>query len=181
MWTTNYPFRGYRRHQTLCRLPVVHFTAWIEHTDFSIWIRESPSLLVFPTFLIIHAFGMAFLAGTNAAVDLRVLGFAPRIPLPSMDRFFPVLWFGFIINLISGLLLLIGYPTKAFTNPVFFVKMGCIAVGMILMILIRKRVILEGRSGRALAVMSLCFWIGAIVAGRLLAYTCTWLMADIQC
>jgi hypothetical protein len=159
----------------------VHFTSWIEHTDFSTWIRESPSLLAFPTFLIIHAFGMAFLAGTNAALDLRVLGFAPRIPLPSMDRFFPVLWFGFIINLISGLLLLIGYPTKAFTNPVFFVKMGCIAAGMVLMVLIRKRVIHEGRSGKVLAILSLLFWLGAIVAGRLLAYTCTWLMVDIQC
>ena len=159
----------------------MHFTAWIEHTDFSVWIRESPSLLVFPMFLIVHAFGMAFLAGTNAALDLRVLGFAPQIPLPSMNRFFPVLWFGFTINLISGLLLLIGYPTKAFTNPVFFLKMGCIAVGMLLMVLIRRRVILEGRSGKALAILSLCFWIGAIVAGRLLAYTCTWLMADVQC
>jgi hypothetical protein len=159
----------------------VHFTAWIEHTDFSTWIRESPSLLAFPTFLIVHAFGMGFLAGTNAAMDLRILGFAPRIPLSSMNRFFPVLWSGFIINLISGLLLLIGYPTKAFTNPVFFVKMGCIAAGMVLMVLIRKRVILEGRSGKALALLSLLVWIGAIVAGRLLAYTCTWLMADVQC
>lgn len=159
----------------------MHLLAWIEHTDFSVWIRESPSLLVFPMFLIVHAFGMAFLAGTNAAVDLRVLGFAPQIPLPSMNRFFPVLWFGFIINLISGLLLLIGYPTKAFTNPVFFVKMGCIAVGMVLMVLIRRRVILGGRSGKAFAILSLCFWIGAIFAGRLLAYTCTWLMVDVQC
>jgi hypothetical protein len=98
-----------------------------------------------------------------------------------MARFFPVLWFGFIINLISGLLLLISYPTKAFTNPVFFVKMGCIAAGMVLMVLIRKRVIDEGQSGRILAGLSLIFWIGAIVAGRLLAYTCTWLMVDVQC
>ena len=124
---------------------------------------------------------MGFLAGTNAALDLRILGFASRVPLPSMIRFFPVLWFGFVINLISGLLLLIGYPTKAFTNPVFFLKMSCIAAGMVLMLLIRKRVILEGRSGKVLAVLSLIFWIGAIVAGRLLAYTCTWLMVGVQC
>ena len=159
----------------------MHVAAWIEHTELSVWIRESPSLLAFPTFLIVHAFGMGFLAGTNAALDLRILGFAPRIPLPSMIRFFPILWFGFVINLISGLLLLVGYPTKAFTNPVFFVKLGCIAAGMVLMVLIRKRVILEGRRGRMLAVVSLIFWIGAIVAGRLLAYTCTWLMVGIPC
>src|SRR5580765_1201765 len=50
----NYPFRCLCERQSHCRLPLVHFTAWIEHTDFSTWIRESPSLLAFPTFLIIH-------------------------------------------------------------------------------------------------------------------------------
>jgi len=159
----------------------VHFTAWLEHTDLSVWIRESPSLLVFPTFLIVHAFGMAFLAGTNAALDLRILGFAPRVPLAAMERFFPVLWFGFVINLISGLLLLIAYPTKALTNPVFYVKLGCIAGGMIVMTLIRTRAIREGQKTNALAVVSLVLWAGAIVAGRLLAYTCTYLLADSTC
>ena len=159
----------------------MHYFAWIEDTAFSAWIRESPSLLAFPTFLIIHAFGMAFLAGTNVALNLRVLGFAPTVPLPSMQRFFPILWFGFVINLISGLLLLISYPTKALTNPVFFVKMGCIAVAIVLTMLIRKRVILEGQSGKAMAILSTLLWLTAIVAGRLLAYTCTWLMADFRC
>ena len=159
----------------------MHFTAWLEHTDLSVWIRESPSLLVFPTFLIVHAFGMAFLAGTNAALDLRILGFAPRVPLAAMERFFPVLWFGFVINLISGLLLLIAYPTKALTNPIFYIKLGCIAGGMIVMTLIRTRAIREGQKTNALAVVSLVLWAGAIVAGRLLAYTCTYLLADSTC
>jgi len=159
----------------------VQFTAWLEHTALSIWIRESPSLLVFPAFLIVHAFGMAFLAGTNAALDWRILGVAPQIPLKLMEKFFPVLWFGFVINLISGLLLLIGYPTKALTNPVFYIKIGCIAGGMVMMMLIRNRVIRDGQDGKMLAIVSLIFWISAIVAGRLLAYTCTYLMADLQC
>jgi len=159
----------------------VQFLAWIESTAFSSWIRESPSLLVFPAFLIVHSFGMAFLAGTNIALNLRVIGFAPTVPLPSMQRFFPILWFGFVINLISGLLLLISYPTKALTNPVFYVKLGCIVVAMILMVLIRKRVILEGQSGKAMAILSTVLWLVAIAAGRLLAYTCTWLMAGFEC
>ena len=159
----------------------MHFTAWLEHTDFSAWIRESPSLLVFPTFLIFHAFGMAFLAGINAALDLRILGFAPRIPLAMMERFFPVIWFGFVINLISGVLLLVAYPTKALTNPVFYIKLASIAGGMIVMIMLRTRAIREGQQPRALAVVSLILWAGAIVAGRLLAYTCTYLLADSTC
>src|SRR5262249_2921631 len=102
----------------------VHFTAWLENTDLSIWLRESPSLLAFPFVLIVHAWGMGILAGSNAALDLRIIGFAPRVSLSAMEKFYPVLWFGFTINAISGILLLISYPTKALTNPVFYLKIG---------------------------------------------------------
>ena len=159
----------------------MHFTAWIEQTALSLWLRESPSLLAFPMFLTVHAFGMGFLAGINAALDLRVLGFAPRVPLPLMERFFPVMWFGFVINLLTGILLLLAYPTKALTNPVFYVKLSAIAGGMIVMLLIRNRVIRSGLEGKALAVVSLVLWTVAIVAGRLLAYTCKYLLADSTC
>jgi len=128
---------------------------------------------------------MGFLAGSNAAVDLRILGFAPRIPLPAMEKFYPVMWFGFVINAISGFLLMVGYPTKALTNPVFYLKLGCVAAGMVLMLWLRRNVVREPESpsskGRLIAVFSLLVWAGAIVAGRLLAYTCKFLMVDFPC
>jgi hypothetical protein len=105
----------------------------------------------------------------------------PRIPLAMMERFFPVIWFGFVINLISGVLLLVAYPTKALTNPVFYIKLASIAGGMIVMLLLRTRAIRQGQQPRALAIVSLILWAGAIVAGRLLAYTCTYLLADSTC
>jgi len=36
-------------------------------------------------------------------------------------------------------------------------------------------------TGRFWAVVSLILWAGAIFAGRLLAYTCTWMMVDSKC
>jgi hypothetical protein len=163
---------------------VVQFTGWLETTALSVWVRESPSLWAFPFILIVHAWGMGFLAGSNAAVDLRILGFAPKVPLPGMTKFYPVMWFGFVINAISGVLLLIGYPTKALTNPVFYVKLGCIAVGMVLMSWLRRNVVLgdtPSSKGKVLAAVSLLMWALAIVAGRLLAYTCKFLMVDFPC
>jgi len=128
---------------------------------------------------------MGFLAGANAAIDLRILGFAPRVQLNAMTRFYPVAWIAFVINAISGLLLLIGYPTKALTNPVFYLKLGCITAGMVLMILVRRRVVEKADPppfwGKALAALSILLWAGAIVSGRLLAYTCKLLMADSPC
>ena len=75
-----------------------------------------------------------------AALDLRVLGVAPRVPLAEMRRFVPVLWLGFWVNAVSGVLLLIGYPTKALTNPVFYLKLILIATAMVLFVRISRRV-----------------------------------------
>jgi hypothetical protein len=164
---------------------VINFTAWLENTAPSIWVREAPTLWAFPFLLIVHAWGMGFLAGINAAVDLRVLGVARRVPLPAMGKFYPVMWFGFVINTISGVMLLIGYPTKALTNPVFYLKLSFIATGMVLMVWLRRNAVrsAEAPSSRAkiFAVVSLFLWAGAIVAGRLLAYTCKMLMAESPC
>ena len=163
---------------------MISFTTWLESTALSVWVREAPTMFAFPFILIVHAWGMGIIAGGNAAIDLRILGFAPRVPLSAMAKFYPVMWFGFVINAISGFLLLMGYPTKALTNPVFYLKLSCIAVGMVLMSWLRNRIVrpgtLSGR-GRVFAVLSLLVWAGAIVSGRLLAYTCKYLLADIPC
>jgi len=55
----------------------------------------------------------------SALVALRILGIVPKVPLIEMRRFFPVVWFGFWLNAASGVAPLIGYPTKALTNPLF--------------------------------------------------------------
>jgi hypothetical protein len=158
---------------------------WIESTAFSDWIKSSPSMLAFPFFLVLHAWGMGLLAGANAAMDLRILGIAPRVPLSAMVKFYPFMWIGFVVNAVSGVLLLIGYPTKALTNPVFYLKIGCIAAGMLLMSWLRNNVVASDNPGRSnarvMALVSLLVWAVAIVAGRLLAYTCRYLMADVTC
>jgi hypothetical protein len=142
-------------------------------------------MFAFPFILVVHAWGMGLMAGGNAAIDLRILGFAPRVPLSAMSKFYPVMWFGFFINAISGFLLLMGYPTKALTNPVFYLKLAFIAVGVVLMSRVRRKVFPREESltgnAKGMAALSLLAWAGAITAGRLLAYTCTHLLGDIKC
>ena len=161
------------------------FLLWVENTALSRWLVESPSLLAFPTVLILHAIGMGFAAGISVAFDLRVLGVAPQVPFAAMRRLFPVLWAGFWLNAVSGVLLLAAYPTKALTNPVFYLKLALIAVGMLLLVRM-SRVLFRDEAHdvhrpavshaprprlRGLAVVSLLCWAGAVTAGRLLAYT----------
>ena len=83
-------------------------------------------------------------------------------------------------------LLLIAYPTKALTNPLFYVKLTLIGFGIVLALRIRREV--EGvrsesdapRVARTLAAASLVCWVAVIFAGRLLA-TCTRLTVDSSC
>jgi hypothetical protein len=99
------------------------------------------------------------------------------------------MWAGFWVNAVSGVLLLIAYPTKALTNPLFFVKLALIGAGIKLAYVIRRHM-LAGEAGagaavsarlRALAGLSLLVWVATITAGRLLAYTCTRLTVDTTC
>jgi hypothetical protein len=158
---------------------------WIESTPLSVWIRESSSVFGFPTILSLHTVGMGMVAGLSAAVDLRILGLAPRVPLMELKRFLPFIWFGFWLNAASGVGLLIGFPTKALTNPVFYAKLLFIALGVVTIKLIQNRVFGDPnldydpvqRKGRMLAVASLLCWAGAIATGRFLAYTYTKLLS----
>lgn len=150
---------------------------WFEQSAYGTWLRESPSMWAFPLPLILHAIGMGFLVGTNAALNFRILGFAASIPLRSMERVFPVMWFGLVVNVLSGIALLMAYPIKAFTNPVFYIKL--ILIALALSVLAKLRNYVRGTSSddlvpnrvKLLASTSLVLWVSATTAGRLLAYT----------
>jgi hypothetical protein len=152
---------------------------WLESTALSVWIRESVNVFAFPMILSYHTIGMGFVAGLSSAMDLRILGMAPRVPLLELKRFLHVAWAAFWLNAASGVLLLIGYPTKALTNPVFYVKLTCIAFAVAILRSIAKSILQNPdldlgaipRRGKWLAGASLFCWGGAIFAGRLLAYT----------
>ena len=152
----------------------MHFTAWIEATDLSDWIRGAPTVFAFPAILSCHTIGMGLAAGINAAIAFRILGVAPKVPIAEMKRFLPIMWFGFWLNFFSGIGLLLGYPTKALTNPDFYLKLALIAGGVWMVPRIRDRI---AEFPKGLAIWSLVCWGGAITAGRLLAYTYRHLMA----
>ncbi len=151
--------------------------AWLEATDFSIWMRESG--LAFFGSLVLHALGMAFIVGAHLATDLRLLGFAPRVPLSHMRDFRPVIRISLFVVTASGALLLAAYPAKALTNPVFYVKLLAVAAALIIGRALWAGVMRDpgndsGRlrwDTRALAALSIVLWCTAITSGRFLAYT----------
>lgn len=167
-------------------MAVPEFFNTIEQSGLSTWLRESESIFSFYFILVCHTLGLALLVGMNSAVDLLLLGVASDIPLKPLKRFFPIMWLGFYVNAISGVFLVIAYPTKAFTNPVFYIKLTLIALAVTTLWAIQNRVFGDASlseaamvaKGRTMAKLSLALWFGAITAGRLLAYTYTWRLYD---
>ncbi|HEY7189127.1 MAG TPA: hypothetical protein VH436_21365, partial [Vicinamibacterales bacterium] len=67
----------------------------LQHTAAMDWFRESGSLVGYPLVLFLHTLALGAVAGLSGALNLRVLGVAPRIPLTSLKRFFPIIWAAF--------------------------------------------------------------------------------------
>ena len=156
----------------------MEFLAWLENSPLSTWIRESSSLWAYPTVLFLHTIGLATVVGVSAGIDLRILGVAPELPLVPMTRLFPIIWAAFGINAVSGTALLIADATTKLANPVFYIKMIFIVLALINLRLLKIRVfgdpLLDQRplsaNAKILAATSLIFWLGATIAGRLMAY-----------
>ena len=155
------------------------FLELIEGTALAIWVRESPSLFAYTGVLSLHAMGLAIVVGVNTAVALRVLGVAPSIPLGPLAKLFPVMYFGFLLNAASGLALLAANATGMLSNVLFLIKLGFVACAVLTMHSLRNRVFTGGvldstrlmpSEGRTLAILSIVFWAGAIIVGRLTAY-----------
>lgn len=154
------------------------FLIWLEETAIATWVREGGSLLGYPTILFLHTLTLATVAGLNAGISLRLLGFADKLPLASLTRFFPVIWWVFAVTAASGLALLVADATTKMMSPVFYIKMVFVGLALYTLHLMKTRVFrapyLEGArlpsNAWLLAIASIVLWIAATTAGRLMAY-----------
>ena len=162
----------------------MYFLARLEETSFSNWLRESD--WGFFTTLTVHSLALALVVGINLAINLRVLGFANRVPVNLMSRFFPIMKIGLVVVVISGILLLLAYPAKALTNVVFYLKIVAIIVALLLTRHFAQALMRQTNpdnstitsTHKKLAVTALALWAIAVGAGRFLAYTHSVLLAS---
>ena len=152
----------------------------IEQSGVATWIRESGVLHGYPLILFLHTLGLSTLVGLSSAISLRLLGFAPGIPLASLSRIFPLMWAGLALTAATGVLLFVADARRHAANPAFFVKLLFVSLAVTAVALTWTRVFrfpagasaeagLQ-QSGRMLATCSLACWFGALTAGRLMAY-----------
>ncbi|MEO6078299.1 MAG: hypothetical protein ABIQ86_00765 [Steroidobacteraceae bacterium] len=150
--------------------------ASIEHWPLSVWAREGN--YIYFVALIFHAWGMALLIGGGIVICLRVLGVGGAAALAKFRGFFPVMWVGAALAIPSGLMLLVAYPAKSFTNPVFAIKFACLIIAALLMRRLAHGAFPAAARGeplphnsRARAGLALALWLGGVAAGKLLLHT----------
>jgi hypothetical protein len=128
----------------------------------------------------LHFIGLSLLFGTVGLFDLRLLGFAKRIPMPTLHRLIPWGLAGFGLNLTTGALFLMTEPDQYIYNPSFHFKLlfiGAAGVNALSFYALTYRQTMADPElatappvARVLGAISLCLWIGVIISGRLLTF-----------
>jgi len=140
--------------------------AAIENSAFSAWARED--LYAYFVALIFHAWGMALLVGGGVVVSLRGLGLGAGVPLARFRAIVPAMWLGALLAAASGIVLLVAYPAKSLTNPVFAAKFACL-IGAVLFV--RRLLRADTEPARGIALLCLLLWLCGVAAGKLLLHT----------
>jgi hypothetical protein len=157
----------------------MEWLAWLERSPVATWVRESESIWAYPTILTLHTIGLGLLVGSQVVLSLRVLGAARQLPLAPLAVLFRVMWIGFAVNAVSGVALFIADATTFAVQPIFYVKLACIFLGVATAGLLQRAIGRDPASSSAdrvgpratnLAALALVLWAGAITAGRLMAY-----------
>ncbi len=128
----------------------------------------------------LHFIGLSVLIGTIGMFDLRLLGFAKRVPIVALHRLIPLGIAGFALNATTGVLFLSGFPDQYIFNAAFRVKVALILIAGFNVVFFYRRVFRRLHdlhpdqppplAARIVGGVSLTCWIGVMCAGRLLTF-----------
>jgi hypothetical protein len=159
-------------------MTISSFLDWIESTRLSIAIREGG--MPYPIIGGLHLLSIALFGGMLLATDLRLVGWAMRSRLVSdvWYQFRPWKRLGFVVVVVTGLLLAWAEPIRLSKSPSFWVKMAFFALVGVHALIFRRNVYAHpekldaaiGSQAKLAAMLSLLLWAGLIVSGRLIAF-----------
>jgi hypothetical protein len=140
-------------------------------------MRSSPML--YPAAEILHILGFIVLVGSILALDLRLLGLGRGIAIqPMAQLLLPLSRAGFLLAICMGFLLFSADAAHVVRNPAFQAKLLLIAAALINIAIAhlgpwRRAPLWHGDApagAKLTGFASLLLWIGAVCAGRLIAY-----------
>lgn len=156
--------------------PAQSAAASLEASAFGALMRESAWL--YPAANLAHLLGLVLLLGAMLVLDLRLLGLARQLPLLPLYRWLSgIALAGLLLQLASGFALFAADAAPLLEHPVLRVKVALILLGIGNALLFRWHQAPRLANGqpvpplaRLQAGVSLCAWLAAMAAGRLIAY-----------
>jgi hypothetical protein len=156
------------------------FVDWLGDTKWSVALHES--LYMYTYIEAAHVLGITLFAGTIAMVDLRLLGISFRsVKVSQMnDRILPWTIAGFVLMVVTGLLLFYAIPVRTFHSVWFRAKMILMLIAGVNILIYTFQVeknraewddaVKPPAGARMAAALSLTMWTLVIVTGRMIAY-----------
>jgi len=153
------------------------FFKWMADTPWSVALHES--LYGYPIVESIHVWALCLFVGMAVVLDLRLTGLSfTSVPVSQIARrILPWTTFGFVLMVISGILLFYAIPVRSYQNIFFRVKLLLLVLAGINAWVFHPRGIqswdkdpIPPRSARFAGYASLVLWMTIIFCGRMIAY-----------
>jgi hypothetical protein len=156
------------------------FLQWLHDTQFSTTMRES--LWAEPIVETIHVLTLTLFLGFAVLLDLRLLGVAMRRRRMSevLRQLNPWLIAGFVVMIVTGVLLFSGDPISFYSTTFFKVKMIMLVLAGLNVVIFNSTIGRRTaewdldpktpRGAKVAGVVSIVLWVAIVAAGRAIAY-----------
>jgi hypothetical protein len=157
------------------------FIGWFESSPTHTWmVDHNWSTVVLE---IIHFFGLCLLLGALLIIDLRMIGWFKSISVKAIHSLLPVVFIGFGLNLVSGVLFVFYDPARYLINISFQIKMVLVFLGGLNALFYYWKI--HPNIGqwsqddsfpafaKLVAAASLLLWYGVLTCGRFIPYVGT--------
>ena len=164
------------------------FFEQLSETPWSVALHESE--IAYSIIESLHVWSLCLFFGMTVMFDLRLLGWTMRkVPVSEViRRLQPWTIVGFVLMVISGILLVYAIPVRSYQNIFFRTKMLLMLLAGLNVLIFHARVFpsvakwdadaTPPKAARAAGTLSLVLWVGIIFSGRMIAYN--WFDCDRQ-
>ncbi len=152
--------------------------AWLQATTLSRMVVQS--LWIWPFCETIHFVGLGLVIGVAGFFDLRLIGFMKRVPVSAAKELMPFAVWGFLLNLTTGIVFVVGHPEQYAHNSAFVAKMGFLLLAGLNAVLFEWMVsaqVVDLGAGdetpamaKVIGTLSLVSWFAVLYCGRMLPF-----------
>ncbi len=154
------------------------FVAWLQTTSLSQAIVVNT--WIWPAAETIHFIGLTLVIGIVGFLDLRLIGAFSGVRIGAVRELVPFAIVGFALNVLTGVIFLVGHPEQYVHNRAWWLKVGSLAIAGVNALIFewaladRTSALAPGEAtpfaARCVGVVSLLAWLNVLYWGRMLPF-----------